>query len=66
MAEEGAKHVDMSFGVNARFVPVHQGTDSESVAEVMKSGTATIRKASQTYLARQFDEGPTGHTVGHR
>ena len=47
-----------------RTVPLQERGDSESVAEVMKPGTATIRDASQTDLARQFDEGPTDYTIG--
>ena len=54
------------FDIEAGSVPLQERGDSESVAKVMKSGTETIREASQTDLARQFDEGPTDHTIGQR
>jgi hypothetical protein len=52
MAEKGAKHVDVSLDVNPRFVPVNQGTDSESVAEVMHAWAVTVSRASQADLTR--------------
>jgi hypothetical protein len=41
----------MLFDIEAGSVPLQERGDSESVAEVMKSGTETIREASQTDLA---------------
>jgi hypothetical protein len=51
MPQIGGKRRQTLFDIEAGSVPLQERGDSESVAKVMKSGTETVREASQTDLA---------------
>jgi hypothetical protein len=51
MPQKRGKQRQTLFDIEAGSVPLQERCDSKSVAKVMKSGTETVREASQTDLA---------------